>query len=106
VFARRENVHLSGAPKRYVKTAESGRKRFQYFCPDCGTPIYVTGEGEGAESFGLRWGAIRQRALLSAQARHLVPLGDAMARWPGRSAGSSERLTGKNFRPFCHNRVP
>src|SRR5215510_302316 len=31
---------LSGAPTVYVKTGESGNKREQTFCPDCGTPIY------------------------------------------------------------------
>nr|WP_235885280.1 GFA family protein [Bradyrhizobium frederickii] len=31
---------LSGAPKSYVKTGESGNRREQTFCPDCGTPIY------------------------------------------------------------------
>ena len=28
---------LSGAPKDYVKTAESGRQRVQAFCPECGS---------------------------------------------------------------------
>ncbi len=31
---------LSGSPKTYIKTAESGTKRIHSFCPDCGTPIY------------------------------------------------------------------
>ena len=31
---------LAGKPKEYVKTAESGGKRAQGFCPDCGTAIY------------------------------------------------------------------
>ena len=30
---------LSGEPKVYVKTGESGNKREQTFCADCGTPI-------------------------------------------------------------------
>src|SRR5215470_4279390 len=33
---------LSGEPKIYVKTAESGNKRPQAFCPECGTHIYAT----------------------------------------------------------------
>src|SRR5262245_59659894 len=36
---------LSGEPKMYIKTAESGNKRQQPFCPDCGTPIYSASEG-------------------------------------------------------------
>jgi hypothetical protein len=31
----------------YVKTAESGSRREQTFCPDCGTPIYSGPEGGG-----------------------------------------------------------
>ena len=52
---------LSGAPKIYVKTAESGKKREQAFCPDCGTPIYAAPVGPGPKIFGLRVGAIHQR---------------------------------------------
>ena len=33
---------LSGEPTIYIKTAESGRKRVQAFCPRCGSPIYAT----------------------------------------------------------------
>jgi hypothetical protein len=55
---------LSGRPKIYVKTAESGTRRAQAFCPDCGTPIYATSAGEGPKVYGLRVGTIRQRAEL------------------------------------------
>jgi hypothetical protein len=30
---------LSGQPKIYVKTGDSGNQRTQSFCADCGTPI-------------------------------------------------------------------
>ena len=52
---------LSGEPKIYVKTAESGSRRSQAFCPECGTPIYAAPEGDGEPFFGIRVGAIRQR---------------------------------------------
>ena len=51
---------LSGEPKIYVKTAESGRRRVQAFCGDCGTPIYSAAEKD-TPAFVLRVGAIRQR---------------------------------------------
>ena len=51
-------------PRRYVKTAESGRRRVQAFCPECGTPIYSAAESD-ITSYGLRLGAIRQRAQLA-----------------------------------------
>lgn len=57
-----ENVNfLSGTPKTYVKTAESGAKRVQAFCPDCGTSLYSTSVGEGPKLYGLRTGTARQR---------------------------------------------
>ena len=51
----------SGTPKTYIKTAESGARRAQVFCPDCGTPLYATSVGDGPKVFGLRIGAISQR---------------------------------------------
>ena len=29
---------MSGTPRRYVKVAQSGNRRAQAFCEDCGTP--------------------------------------------------------------------
>ena len=57
---------LSGEPRVYVKTAESGNRRPQGFCADCGTPIYATSEGDEPKAYGIRVGVIRQRD-------HLVP---------------------------------
>jgi hypothetical protein len=57
------DFHLkTGAPKIYVKTAESGRRRQQAFCADCGSPIYATSdEPAGSRSLGLRIGSLTQR---------------------------------------------
>lgn len=55
---------LSGELKIYVKTAESGTHRQQSFCPECGTPIYATSVKDGPKNYGIRVGAIRQRAKL------------------------------------------
>ena len=67
VLTARANVRLTGTPpKIYTKPGESGRKRLQYFCPECGTPLFTTGEGEDGAVWGIRWGSIRQR-------RELVP---------------------------------
>ena len=54
---------LTGQPKIYVKTAESGNKRAQAFCPECGAPIYATSVTD-PKIYGLRVGTIRQRAEL------------------------------------------
>jgi hypothetical protein len=54
---------LRGTPKTYVKTAESGTKRLQAFCGDCGSAIYAT-TAENQTIFNLRLGALKQRAAL------------------------------------------
>ena len=57
-------VLLSGTPKTYIKTAESGNKRLHAFCGNCGTPIYATAPGANPVSYGLRVGALDRRAEL------------------------------------------
>jgi len=52
---------LTGQPKIYVKTAESGNRRAQAFCAECGTPLYATSETD-PQVFGIRVGTARQRA--------------------------------------------
>jgi hypothetical protein len=60
---------LSGELKTYVKTGESGGRRPQTFCPECGSPIYSTSEGEGPHVYSLRVGTIRQRRDLRPRAQ-------------------------------------
>jgi hypothetical protein len=63
VPAKRQDFKLTGKPKVYVKTAESGNKRAQAFCAECGTHIYATSV-EDQKIFGLRTGTSHQRAQL------------------------------------------
>jgi len=56
----------TGAPKTYVKTAESGNKRCHAFCGNCGAPLYSCAV-ENPQSYTLRIGAITQRAAFSPQ---------------------------------------
>lgn len=55
---------LSGAVQTYVKTADSGARRHQGFCPECGSPIYSTSEGSEPRVYSLRLGTCTQRAKL------------------------------------------
>ncbi len=55
---------LSGEPKIYVKTADSGAKREQAFCPECGSAIYATAVGDGPKVYNIRLGTARQRGEL------------------------------------------
>src|SRR4051812_34580498 len=51
---------LSGTPTTYVKSAESGAKRAQVFCSNCGSPLYTHAVGDDT-TYGLRVGCIEQR---------------------------------------------
>ena len=52
---------LTGEPTIFVKTAESGNRRNQAFCPKCGTAIYAAPADNESQFFGLRVGALSQR---------------------------------------------
>lgn len=65
VPATKENFTLSGGqPKIYIKTAESGNKRAQAFCPECGTSIYSSAVTD-PQVFNIRLGTARQRTELT-----------------------------------------
>ena len=49
---------ISGAPRTYVKTAESGDRRAQVFCPECGSQIEATSMGDGPRILSLRTGTL------------------------------------------------
>ena len=63
------DFRLRGAPRVYVKTAESGKRRAQAFCPDCGSRLYASADEPGPQVFNLRIGAVRQRAQLPPRAQ-------------------------------------
>ena len=52
---------LLGEPSEYVRTAESGNKRVQAFCRNCGTGLYATSADRRPRVYALRWGTARQR---------------------------------------------
>src|SRR5262245_53115278 len=56
---------LTGEPRRYVKTADSGARRVHAFCPTCGTPVYSCAI-DNPQTYSLRLGGLRQRHALGA----------------------------------------
>jgi len=57
-----EQIRMTGKPTQtYVKTGDNGRRWFQHFCGQCGSPLFTEG---GPDDWGIRWGSIRQRAQL------------------------------------------
>jgi hypothetical protein len=55
---------ITGAPRVYTKTAQSGRLREQAFCGDCGSPIYATAPGPEPRTYNVRVGTIAERRQL------------------------------------------
>ncbi len=61
-----QTFKMTGQPAIHVKTAESGNKRANAFCPKCGSPLYSTAPGDGPkDSYMLRVGTLRQRDQLT-----------------------------------------
>lgn len=58
-------LKLTGNLSTYLKVADSGTRRRQAFCPTCGSPIYATSDEDKPSVFGLRIGALDQRAELA-----------------------------------------
>jgi len=80
---------LKGAPKAYTRVADSGRKYVQYFCPNCGTPLYSIGERDGAKMYAVRLGAMRQRSEITPKVqlwrRSALPWVDKMPTIPAKA---------------------
>ncbi|MFE1571533.1 GFA family protein [Comamonas odontotermitis] len=56
-----DQFQLQGNPKAYVKTAQSGQRRAQVFCPECGTPLYGS-EAVNPQYVVIRLGCVAERA--------------------------------------------
>ncbi|MAU19609.1 MAG: aldehyde-activating protein [Martelella sp.] len=88
VLVPRADVEItSGVTRSYWKMAESGRKREQFFCENCGSPLFTGGEGGDEEDWGIRWGMIDQRDVLPPKrqiwCRSAVPWLDKVTALPG-----------------------
>lgn len=65
VAASAESFRLTdGAPKTYIKVADSGNRRAQVFCAECGTHLYSHAAVERPARFGLRVGCLQERIAL------------------------------------------
>lgn len=74
---------LQGAPREYVKVGDSGARRSQGFCANCGAQLYATAAEAPRALYMLRVGTIDQRQDLAPKSQSwrrsaLAWLGD----WP------------------------
>lgn len=94
---------VSGVPKTYVKTAESGNRRELAFCAICGTHVWACDEGDDPGRISIRAGTVRQRGRLAPRRQiwcrsaqpWLADMGSLprVERQPGSDYGSDGRLT-------------
>ena len=56
---------IKGTPKKYVKVSESGNRRVQAFCGDCGSGLYACDDSDNPAVVNVRVGTVRQRAELA-----------------------------------------
>lgn len=63
VVAPIESFELRGQPKSYIKIAQSGNRRAQMFCGNCGTALYACAP-ENPTSVSIRLGCVKQKAEL------------------------------------------
>ena len=68
-----------GKPQTYVKVADSGARRAQGFCGNCGTSLYST-SADDPQVYNLRLGAIKQRDQLAPRRQIWCDSGQAWAR--------------------------
>ncbi len=84
---------LSGEPKAYVKTAESGNKRVQMFCPTCGSHLYTvpseTDKGASTASASARSASARRSSRRSRSGAARSCPGSAT--WPRSRGGARSR---------------
>lgn len=92
-----ESFVVSGKPKSYVKVAESGNRRAQMFCPECGTALYAASP-ENPSWVSIRLGCVRQRAALRPAVqiwtRSAMPWLDELDAIPGSAEQQAMRVPG------------
>lgn len=60
---------LTGQPKAYVKTADSGTRRRHAFCSNCGASVSSSADTDSPPSYNLRVGCLAQKAQLAPKRR-------------------------------------
>jgi hypothetical protein len=61
---------ITGKPREYLKTADSGARRVHAFCATCGSPVYSCAP-ENAQTYSLRVGALSEKEALGRPARQI-----------------------------------
>ena len=54
-----DKIKIKGIPKEYIKIGDSGNKRIQAFCSDCGTQLFATDMEKAL--YNIRTGFLKQK---------------------------------------------
>tara|TARA_A100001015_G_C14930904_1_gene688408 strand:- start:850 stop:1239 length:390 start_codon:yes stop_codon:yes gene_type:complete len=54
-----DKIKIKGIPKEYIKIGDSGNKRIQAFCPECGSQLFATDMKKTL--YNLRTGFLEQK---------------------------------------------
>ena len=75
-LCKESDFTISGTPKEFVKTGDSGNKRIQAFCNNCGTHLFASDLDKS--NFNIRVGCLDQRNDLIPQ-KHIF--GSSAQKW-------------------------
>jgi hypothetical protein len=93
------DISIHGEVKQYIKVAESGNRRAQAFCPECGTQLYAA-DAENPKVLNIRLGCVNERAQLAPRAQlwgaSAMPWLPQLTGVPMHSKGSSSPLMNSN----------
>ncbi|KAJ5386804.1 hypothetical protein N7509_009345 [Penicillium cosmopolitanum] len=93
VIVRTAELHVSGSPKEVPKTADSGNDIRNYFCPDCGTPLFgrkINSAGEPDETTVVRAGILDDAEKLNEQKPQVEIYTDTRLEWISPIEGASQ----------------
>jgi len=78
---------LTGEPRGYIKTADSGARRLHSFCAHCGEPVHATSADAEPRTYSLRVGCLDRKAQLPPKkqiwCKSALPWGQSVAGVPG-----------------------
>ncbi|KAI9368040.1 Mss4-like protein [Aspergillus egyptiacus] len=83
----------SGSPKAVAKTSDSGNQIRNYFCPDCGTPLFghkITPDGGSGEITIVRVGIFDDMEILSERIPEAEIYTDRRLEWIGPVDGAEQ----------------
>lgn len=90
-----EQVSMVGTARHYVKVAESGNRRVQAFCAECGTQLYASDEKD-PQVLNFRLGCVNERAMLPPKAHiwceSAMPWLQAVGTLPAHGKGTASPL--------------